>query len=96
VITVKNILSHTSGLPPKSAMEQPTLDLLPLRDAVHSYAITPLMFEPGAQYRYSNAGINTAGRIVETISGLPFEEFLAKRLFQPLGMKGTTFWPTEE
>jgi CubicO group peptidase (beta-lactamase class C family) len=87
VITVKDILSHTSGLPPKSAMEPATLDLLPLRDAVRSYAITPLLFEPGTQYRYSNAGINTAGRIIEVVSGMSFEEFLAKRLFQPLGMK---------
>jgi CubicO group peptidase (beta-lactamase class C family) len=94
-ITVKNILSHTSGLLPRSAMEQPTLDLLPLRDAVRSYAITPLEFEPGSQYQYSNAGINTAGRIVEVVSGMPFEQFLAARLFQPLGMKDTTFWPTE-
>src|SRR5436309_1585728 len=46
-ITVRNILSHTSGMAFKSAMEQPTLDLLPLRDAVRSYAMTPLQFEPG-------------------------------------------------
>src|SRR6516164_5784933 len=59
-ITVREVLSHTSGLPFKSAMEQPTLDLLPLRDAVRSYAMTPLQFEPGTKYQYSNAGINTA------------------------------------
>ena len=47
-ITVRNILSHTSGLPFTSPMEQPTLDLLPLRVAVRSYAMTPLEFEPGA------------------------------------------------
>ena len=94
--TVRNILSHTSGMPFRSAMEQPTLDLLPLRDAVRSYAMTPLQFEPGSKYQYSNAGINTAGRIIEVVSGMPYEEFLEQRLFGPLGMKDTTFWPNEE
>ena len=95
-ITVRDILSHTSGLPFASALEQPTLDVLPLRDAAGSYAMTPLQFEPGSKYQYSNAGINTAGRIIEVVSGMPYEEFLEKRLFGPLGMKDTTFWPNDE
>jgi CubicO group peptidase (beta-lactamase class C family) len=95
-VTVANVLSHTSGMPFKSAMEQPTLDLLSLRDAARSYAMTPLQFEPDTKYQYSNAGINTAGRIIEVVSGMPYEDFLQKRLFDPLGMKDTTFWPTEE
>lgn len=95
-ITVRNVLSHTSGLPFKSALEEPTLDQLPLAVAVRSYAMTPLMFDPEKAYQYSNAGINTAGRIIEVVSGMPYEDFLDKRLFGPLGMKDTTFWPNEE
>jgi CubicO group peptidase (beta-lactamase class C family) len=95
-ITVKNALSHTSRLPFKSPIEEPTLDLFPLALRVRSYAMLPLEFEPDAKYQYSNAGINTAGRIVEVVSGMPFEEFLDKRLFGPLGMKDTTFWPNAE
>jgi CubicO group peptidase (beta-lactamase class C family) len=95
-ITVREILSHTSGLPFASAMEVPTLDGLTLRDAVRSYAMTPLVFEPGTKYQYSNAGINTAGRIIEVVSGTPYEDFLDNRLFGPLGMKDTTFWPNDE
>jgi CubicO group peptidase (beta-lactamase class C family) len=95
-ITVRNLLTHTSGMPFASALETPTLDLLPLRDAVRSYAITPLLFEPDSKWQYSNAGINTAGRIIEVVSGMPYEDFLDKRLFHPLGMKDTTFWPSEE
>ena len=94
-ITVREILSHTSGMPFRSALEEPTLDMLPLRVAVGSYAMTPLQFEPGTKYQYSNSGINTAGRIIEVVSGMPYEEFLDKRLFGPLGMKDTTFWPSE-
>ena len=58
--------------------------------------MTPLQFEPGSKYQYSNAGINTAGRIIEVVSGIPYEEFLEQRLFGPLGMKDTTFWPNAE
>ena len=95
-ITVRNILTHTSGLPFKTAAEAPTLDLLPLREAVQSYAKSSLLFEPDTKYQYSNAGINTAGRIIEVVSGMPYEDFLDKRLFGPLGMKDTTFWPNEQ
>ena len=92
-ITIRNILSHTSGLPFQSPMEQPTLDLLSLREAAMSYAMTPLQFEPDTRYQYSNAGINTAGRIIEVLSGLSYEEFLNQRLLEPLGMRDTTFRP---
>ncbi len=92
-ITVRNILTHTSGLLPRTPLEQPTLDTHPLRTAVLSYAMTPLQFQPDTKYEYSNAGTNTAGRIIEVVSGLPYETFMATRLFQPLGMTETTFWP---
>lgn len=95
-ITVREILSHMSGLPFKSAIEEPTLDGLPLAAAVRNYATTPLQTEPGTHYQYSNAGINTAARILEVVSGIPYEDFMQTRLFDPLGMKDTTFWLTDE
>ncbi len=95
-ITIREVLSHVSGLPFKSAVEEPTLDGLPLAATVRSYAMTPLATEPGTHYQYSNAGINTAARIVEVVSKMPYENFMQKRLFDPLGMKDTTFWPNEE
>jgi CubicO group peptidase (beta-lactamase class C family) len=95
-ITVRNVLSHTSGLPFSSPIEQPTLDVLPLAARVRSYAMLPLEFEPDSKYAYSNAGINTAGRIIEVVSGMPYEQFMDQRLFTPLGMKDTTFWPTSK
>ena len=95
-ITIREILSHTSGLPFASSVEQPTLDMLPLRDAVHTYALSPLQYEPGTKYQYANAGINTAGRLIEVLSGMPYERFMDERLFIPLGMKDTTFWPTKK
>jgi CubicO group peptidase (beta-lactamase class C family) len=94
--TVRDCLRHTSGMPFSSKLESPTIDKLLLKDAVASYAITPLQYEPGTKYVYSNAGINTAGRIVEVVSGVSFEDFMAKRLFGPLGMTDTTWRPTAE
>ena len=95
-ILVRNILSHTSGLTFKNQIEEPTLDLFPLATRVRSYAAQPLMFEPDSKYSYSNEGINTAGRIIEVVSGQKYEDFLENRLFKPLGMKDTTFWPNAE
>ena len=95
-ITIRDLLSHVSGLPFKSAEEQPTLDGLPLAAAVKTYAKAPLVTQPGAKYQYSNAGINTAARVLEVVSGMAYEDFMEKRLFGPLGMKDTTFWPNTE
>lgn len=95
LITVRDVLSHTSGLPFKSPEEQPTLDGLPLEKAVKLHASHPLQYEPGKDFLYSNAGINTAARILEVVSGMAYEDFMAERLFKPLGMKDTTFWPDE-
>jgi CubicO group peptidase (beta-lactamase class C family) len=95
-ITIREVLSHVSGMPYKSAAEEPTLDGLPLAAAVRTYAMTPLQTEPGTHYQYSNAGINTAARVLEVVSGMQYADFMQQRLFDPLGMKDTTFWPSEE
>ncbi len=92
-ILVREILSHTSGLAFSSPIEVPTLDVGTLETRVHSYAQNPLNTQPGTAYAYSNEGINTAGRIIEVVSGLPYEKFMSERLFVPLGMTDTTFFP---
>lgn len=92
-ITLRDLLSHVSGLPFKSPEERPTLDGLPLDQAVKNYARLTLLTQPGDKYLYSNAGINTAARVVEVVSGVPHAEFMQRRLFEPLGMKDTTYWP---
>lgn len=91
--TLCDCLRHTSGMPFGSVLDTPTIDAVLLRDSVRVYAITPLAYEPGAKYVYSNAGINTAGRVIEVASGMSYEEFMAKRLFAPLGMTDTTWRP---
>jgi CubicO group peptidase (beta-lactamase class C family) len=95
-ILIRDLLSHTSGLPFSVPLESPTLDLSPLAERVRAYAKTPLNNQPGAHYDYSNAGINTAARVVEVVSGEKYEDFLSERLLKPLGMVDTTFFPTHE
>jgi CubicO group peptidase (beta-lactamase class C family) len=95
-IRVREILSHTSGLRFRSAAQPGALDLMTLKDQVRSFAAEPLVYQPGTDYLYSNEGLNTAARIIEVVSGMPYEQFMQERLFNPLGMKDTTFWPDGE
>jgi len=94
--TVRDTLCHLSGMGTISALETPVRDHLPLEVRVRGYAMTPLQTEPGSTYCYSNQGINTAGRLVEVGSGMPFASFLRERLTGPLGLADTTFFPTVE
>jgi CubicO group peptidase (beta-lactamase class C family) len=94
-ISIKDLLTHTSGLVSKSPLDGAALDVLSLKEAVMTYALSPLQFEPGSKWSYCNPGINTLGRLIEVISGIPYAEFMQQRLFDPLGMKETTFWPDD-
>ncbi len=89
-ITVRDLLTHTSGL---GDVPLPRMHST-LAELAMAYSQQPLKFPPGSKWEYCNSGINTLGRIVEVASGQPFAEFLQKRLFNPLGMRETTFWPT--
>jgi CubicO group peptidase (beta-lactamase class C family) len=95
-VTIKDLLTHTSGLVSKSPVEGAALDVLTLKEAVLSYTQAPLQCEPGSKWAYCNPGITTLGRLVEVASGQDFAAFMQERFFTPLGMKDTTFWPSEE
>src|SRR5437762_3030251 len=92
-LTITQILTHTSGLGEASgpdAQKAKTLaDLVPL------WLAAPMQYEPGEKWKYTQSGINAAARIVEVVSGMTFDVFLQKRLFDPLGMKHTTFYLTD-
>jgi CubicO group peptidase (beta-lactamase class C family) len=95
-VTIRHLLSHTSGLTGSSELQQATgSDSTPLKARALSSVTGPLQWQPGDKYAYGNQGMNIAARVVEIVSGLPYEEFLQKRFFDPLGMKETTFWPSE-
>jgi CubicO group peptidase (beta-lactamase class C family)/enterochelin esterase-like enzyme len=92
--TVRHLLTHTSGLPSNSPLRKRPLREwlnLSLAESVDAAAKEPLVFEPGTRSEYSNIGIATLGRVVEVISGRPFEAFVAERVFEPLGMKSSYY-----
>ncbi len=102
-ITVKDLLTHTSGLMSGgvSGAEQAKLAPRSPNDTLANYipklAQTPLDFQPGTLWRYSGLyGFDVLARIVEIASGQPYDQFLKQRLFDPLGMKDTGFAPTPE
>jgi CubicO group peptidase (beta-lactamase class C family) len=93
-LTLTQILTHTSGLGEASgpaAQQARTLaDLVPL------WLAAPMQYEPGEKWKYTQSGINAAARIVEVVSGMTFDAYVQKRIFDPLGMANTTFYPTDE
>jgi len=102
-ITVKDLLTHTSGLESGGAGSREGNRIAP-RDTKSTLALyvpklggVPLDFQPGTEWRYSSlAGMETLGRIVEVASGMTFDQFLKTRLFDPLGMKDTAFFQSDE
>lgn len=93
-ITVREIMDHTSGvaLPNDPVFKGKNT----LKEIVEVVARLPLRREPGTKYEYNNSGINTGGRIIEVVSGMSYVDFVQQRLFTPLEMKDTTFFPNEE
>jgi CubicO group peptidase (beta-lactamase class C family) len=93
-VTIRHLLTHTSGLPENERAE--TLAAKDLQDLVAAFAKRPMQFEPGTKWQYCQTGINSLGRIVEVVSGKRLDVFLGERICKPLGMTDTTFYPTGE
>ena len=92
-ITIADLMTHTSGLPaaapPAPGAPAPTN----LAGMVAPGGKVTLLFEPGTNWNYSNLGYATLGRIIEVVSGMPYDAFLTEKLFLPLAMPDTTFFP---
>jgi CubicO group peptidase (beta-lactamase class C family) len=93
-ITIEQILTHTSGLGEgdRGAIKSAHT----LRDLIPIYLASPMQYEPGERWKYTQSGINVAARIVEVASGLSFDQFVTKHILKPLGMKHTTFYPNRK
>ena len=97
VLTVRMVMNHTGGFP----FDTPTklkkgLNRVSMRETAKEAASLPLLFEPGTQTRYSNTGIDIGAAIVEVVTGQPWDLFLKERVLDKLGMKDSTFNPTDE
>ena len=100
-ITIKDLLTHTSGLG-SGPMGNSDIEKVARKDGetlaqyIPRLGGTTLEFQPGSRWTYSpGAGFETLGRIIEIASGMPLDRFFRTRIFDPLGMKDITFWPTD-
>jgi CubicO group peptidase (beta-lactamase class C family) len=105
-ITIRDLLRHTSGLTyhwnadlgpmyQKANIAHGVLQYDgTIEDNVKHLAALPLLFNPGERWEYS-MGVDVLGRLVEVVSGKPLDEFFRTRIFEPLGMKDTYFYPPE-
>jgi CubicO group peptidase (beta-lactamase class C family) len=105
-ITIRDLLRHTSGityqwnddLGPMYEKADVASGLLQfdgtIADNVKHLAALPLLFNPGDRFEYS-LGVDVLGRLVEVVSGKPLDEFFRTRIFEPLGMKDSYFFPPD-
>lgn len=99
IITITNLLTHTSGIP--SFTENPDFpdkvgDDFSKDEMVSYFQNDSLMFEPGTDFSYSNSGYMLAALIIEKISGMTFEDYIKRRLFDSLHMTHTFTGTSEQ
>ena len=92
LVTIRQLLTHRSGLPAGREIYKLTHDPVEARRLVLS---TPLAYHPGQYYEYSDLGADVLGMVVEAVSAQPLDEFLADYVFHPLGMYRTEFRPAD-
>jgi CubicO group peptidase (beta-lactamase class C family) len=92
-ITLRQCLTHTSGLSDESIPHDTAMDDLALERWVKSFKNSKLEFVPGSKTKYSNFGYAVLGLIVQKVSGVSFETYLNENLFKPLEMQRTTLNP---
>ena len=96
------VMNHTGGFPFENVVKRNNVKGggwnggAPIRQVAVVAAAMPLMFEPGTKVQYSNTGIDIGAAIVEAVTGMSWDEYLKKAVLDPLGMKSTTFWPTDK
>ncbi len=89
-VTVEHLLTHTSGIPNYTAIPG-WFDVkirvnLSVEQMMDEWEDMPLEFEPGSKFNYSNSGYFMLGAIIESASGMPYDQFIDERIFKPLGM----------
>jgi CubicO group peptidase (beta-lactamase class C family) len=97
-LTIHHLLTHTSGIPSytdRAGYREHMRERAgaPL-EFINRFRNLPLEFEPGAKFHYTNSGYFLLGVIIEQVSGLKYEEYLRKYIFEPLQMTDTGYdWP---
>lgn len=98
-VTLLDLLTETSGMaqerPAKISNITRVLDR-PLAEVVKIVSTQPLITDPGASWLYSSMGYAVLGRVIEVRSGQSYEAFVADRIFRPLDMHDSFFFPPEK
>ena len=92
-VKIKHLLTHTSGLKDNRETKTDSIFYLSAKDAENWYPTTQahdLNFEPGTRYEYSNPAFNALALIIEEVSGMKWQEYVADKIFKPSGMKTST------
>jgi CubicO group peptidase (beta-lactamase class C family) len=93
-VTFRHLLTHTSGMPVDFGGHPVWGPSSPLPLAVYLADSLRVIGPPLDSVRYSNMAYSLVGYLVETISGMPFREYMQKHVFDPLGMRSTAVEPT--
>ena len=102
VLTVRMVLNHTGGFPFETSAKRSDVrgggwsGGAPIRQNASVAAASPIIFEPGTKVQYSNTGIDIGAAIVEVVTGMRWEDYLKQEVLDPLGMKSSTFLPTDK
>lgn len=96
-ITIKHMLSHTSGIPDVEDYEwdKPQYDEGAIERYVRSQKTVTLDFTPGEKYTYSNTAFDILCDVIAKVSGMTFEAYVKKNIFEPVGMVNSTFFKPE-
>jgi CubicO group peptidase (beta-lactamase class C family) len=93
-VTIDHLLTHRSGIPDFFAdltrFQEVLASTNPQRDYLPLFRDEPLHFTPGARFAYSNSNYLLLGAIIEQVSGLSYEEYLQRHIFDPAGMAATS------
>jgi CubicO group peptidase (beta-lactamase class C family) len=90
-MTMRELMSHTAGFDVSRGYETANLNETDLQGMIDKLAKLPLAAQPGTDWRYGPS-VDIQGYIVEKLSGQALDQFLARRIFDPLKMKDTGFW----
>ncbi|RPD50671.1 serine hydrolase [Paracnuella aquatica] len=85
-VTVQQLLSHTSGIPDVVDEEEAVMIAPTLEASWQKVLAMPMDFAPGAEFRYNQTNYLLLGRIIDTLSGMPFQEFIIKEQLAKVGM----------
>lgn len=93
--SIRQLLAHTSGIPSHTSSDDAGAKLLPVKhtpeELIDLLKAVPLNYEHGTKFRYNNMAYVLLGRIIETVSGMRYPDYLEQKLLMPLGLRNSGY-----